>query len=183
VVSTVAGVAKSAGWTDGTNGTATVGQFNSPQGVAVDDRTRIYVADSNNHTIRRISPAGVVTTLGGLPGLAGSADGAGSVVRFNNPQGITVKDGALYVADFHNNTIRRGIITQPVIDCKGAAFNKGHFEFSLSGLLGQPVVVQGTTNLSDWVPLWTNNFGTEALSFSDAQTNPLPRRLYRAVIP
>ena len=183
VVTTLAGVAKVAGGYDGTNGTSSVGLFNGPRGVAVDEATNVYVADYNNHTVRRITPAGVVTTLGGLLNLPASADGAGNEARFYYPEGIAVANGVLYVADSYNDTIRRGIITQPVMAPSGIGFNDQHPVFSLTGLPGQPVVVQGTSNLVDWVPLWTNTLSFEALSFSDLRTNRLPQYFYRAAIP
>jgi sugar lactone lactonase YvrE len=182
-VTTVAGVPRVAGGVDGTNGTSSVGLFNGPQGVAVDAATNVYVADYNNHTIRRITPGGVVTTLGGLLNLPASLDGAGVESRFNYPAGIAVNNGILYVADSRNDTIRRGIITSPFIVPSSVAFANPHISFFLTGLPGQPVIVQGSTNLSDWVSLWTNTLGPGTLSFTDSRTNLLPKCFYRAAIP
>ena len=68
----------------------------------------IYVADSGNNTIRRISPAGVVTTLAGLARHVGGADGAGATARFNYPNSVAVDSrGNVYVADLYNATIRK----------------------------------------------------------------------------
>ena len=68
----------------------------------------VYVADTNNHTIRKITPAGAVTTLAGLAGASGSADGVGSAARFNSPEGVAVDAaGNVYVADTSSNTIRK----------------------------------------------------------------------------
>jgi sugar lactone lactonase YvrE len=104
VVTTLAGLAASSGSADGTGSAA---RFYGPYGVASDSAGNLYVADSNNHTIRQISPAGVVSTLAGLAGSSGSADGAGSAARFYYPQGVaTDSAGNLYVADFYNHTIR-----------------------------------------------------------------------------
>jgi streptogramin lyase len=183
VVTTLAGKAGFAGGVDGTNGTSSVPLFNSPQGVAVDGATNVYVADYNNQTIRRITPAGVVTTLGGLLNLPASVDAAGIEARFNCPEGLTVNNGILYVADSRNNTIRQGVITAPAVVPGGAGFNNHHYGFSLTGLPGQTVVVQCSTNLLNWDPLWTNIFGTGVLSFSDPQTGLYPARFYRAFIP
>jgi sugar lactone lactonase YvrE len=104
VVSTLAGTALAAGSADGTGGAA---RFNGPDGVAVDGSGNVYVADTGNDTIRKISPGGVVATLAGSPGQAGSSDGEGSAARFNQPGGVAV-DGAgnVYVADTGNDTIR-----------------------------------------------------------------------------
>jgi sugar lactone lactonase YvrE len=105
VVSTLAGSAGNAGSADG-NGA--VARFWNPQGLAVDGTGNIYVADTGNNAIRKISPMGQVTTIAGLAGSAGSANGPGPQARFNGPAGIAVdKDGNLYVADTNNHTVRK----------------------------------------------------------------------------
>jgi sugar lactone lactonase YvrE len=105
VVTTLAGQAGVSGAVDGTG---TAAQFNQPGGVAVDGRGTVYVADTFNHSIRMITPGGVVTTVAGLPGSAGSSDGTGAAARFNEPYGVAVDgDGVLYVADTNNYTIRK----------------------------------------------------------------------------
>jgi sugar lactone lactonase YvrE len=105
VVSTVAGQAKLKG---DVNGPGPSALFRWPTGVAVDGNGFIYVSDKRNSTIRVIAPSGVVSTLAGYPGIAGSADGLADSARFSDPQGIAV-DGAsnLFVADCTNNTIRK----------------------------------------------------------------------------
>ena len=78
-----------------------------PSGVAVDASGNVYVADTRNHTIRKVTSAGVVSTLAGLAGSYGSADGTNSNARFYLPQGITVDlSGNLYVLDSGNQTVR-----------------------------------------------------------------------------
>ncbi|HEY4248540.1 MAG TPA: hypothetical protein VGM64_17075 [Lacunisphaera sp.] len=103
-VTTFAGTAGIAGSADGQGATA---RFNFPRGVAIDSGGYVYVADSGNDVIRRISPSGQVQTLAGSAGAAGSSDGSGSAARFDGPSGIAV-DAAfnVYVADTNNSTIR-----------------------------------------------------------------------------
>jgi streptogramin lyase len=97
-----------AGSTEGfVNGTGTNAMFKSPAGVAVDSVGNIYVGDQSNNVVRRITPAGVVTTLAGS-GTAAFADGTGVSASFNNPYGVTVDlGGILYVADQNNHRIRK----------------------------------------------------------------------------
>jgi hypothetical protein len=90
------------------DGAGNASQFNNPGNIAFDSAGNLYVADSDNHTIRMITPAGVASTLAGSPGVSGSADGAGSSARFNQPLGVAVDTaGNVYVADTGNHTIRK----------------------------------------------------------------------------
>ncbi|MEO7730860.1 MAG: hypothetical protein ABIY55_07815, partial [Kofleriaceae bacterium] len=105
VVTTFAGTAGARGSDDGTGAAA---RFLQPTAVAVDTGGNVYVADQLAHTIRKITTAGVVTTLAGSPNSAGAVDGDGAVARFNGPNGIAVDLAKnLYVADEHNHTIRK----------------------------------------------------------------------------
>jgi len=112
-VTTLAGTATQAGSSDGYGANA---GFNAPAAVASDSAGNVFVADTGNDTIRAITPAGLVTTLAGLAGKVGTADGTGSAARFSGPKGVAV-DGAdnLYVADTGNNVIRKvtpaGVVT------------------------------------------------------------------------
>jgi len=107
VSSTIAGTAPLSGSTDGTNGAV---RFNKPYGLAVDSKTNIYVADSNNDTIRQLTLAGtnwVSSTIAGLALSPGSADGTDNAIRFKTPYGVAVDtNGNVYVADSGNDTIR-----------------------------------------------------------------------------
>lgn len=103
-VTTLAGTAGTSGSADATGAAAS---FNGPSGVAVDNAGNVYVADKGNCTIRKVTQAGVVTTLAGTAGVSGTADGTGSSARFNNPEGVAVdSNGNVYIADSGNGTIR-----------------------------------------------------------------------------
>lgn len=102
-IRTLAGVSGIAGSNDGP---ITSASFNAPEDVAVTPDGTIYVADSGNHSIRRIAK-GVVSTVAGRSGIPGFYDGAASAARFNNPTGLAVDpSGRLWIADRANQTIR-----------------------------------------------------------------------------
>jgi hypothetical protein len=105
VVSTLAGLAGASGSSDGTGSAAL---FNGPSGIAVDATGNLYVADTLNHTIRKITSAGVVTTIAGVAGASGAVDATGSAARFHGPQGLALDaSNNLFVADTNNDAIRR----------------------------------------------------------------------------
>jgi sugar lactone lactonase YvrE len=89
------------------NGVGMAARFASPEGVAVDIAGNVYVADTYNNLVRKISPSGVVTTLAGN-GAVGSVNGKGFDASFNYPTGVAVDaEGNVYVADTYNNLIRK----------------------------------------------------------------------------
>jgi streptogramin lyase len=123
VVSTLAGWAGFSGGTDGTGANA---RFNNPYGVALDGAGNLYVADTSNNTIRKVTPGGVVSTLAGVAGISGSADGTGANARFCDPQGVAVDSaGNVYVADTSNYTIRKVTPAGVVSTLAGRAWSAG----------------------------------------------------------
>ena len=81
-------------------------RFDSPSGLAIDAQGVLYVADTGNNAIRRITPDGQVTTLAG-DGNPGDQDGVGAAARFNGPIGVAVDaSGRVIVADTYNDRIR-----------------------------------------------------------------------------
>jgi sugar lactone lactonase YvrE len=104
MVTTLAGTTNS-GSLDGIGSSA---RFNGPQGIAVDLSSNVYVADTENHSIRRITPQGIITTLAGLPGVSGISNGVGTAARFNYPYAIALDNNTnLVVADTASCTIRK----------------------------------------------------------------------------
>jgi len=123
VVTTLAGTARSSGSTDATGSAA---RFNSPYGVSVDSAGNVFVADLLNHTIRKVTSAGVVTTLAGTAGSVGSTDATGSAARFNTPIGVSVDTaGNVFVTDYGNYTIRKVTSAGVVTTLAGTAGSSG----------------------------------------------------------
>src|SRR5439155_11820197 len=152
-VTTLAGSAGQRGSADGTGNEA---RFNGPWGVAVDRAGNIYVADTYNYTIRKITPTGAVTTLAGSAGQVGGVDGVGSQALFAYVEGVAV-DGAgnVYVTD--SNRITKGT---PVFRFQTSTGNltisNGLFQMRLTGPFGSNAVVESSANLQAWTPIQTN---------------------------
>jgi sugar lactone lactonase YvrE len=138
LVSTIAGVRGTKGSSDGPAATAT---FDYMNGIAVDTAGNVFVADTVNNTIRRISSGGIVSTIAGLAGSAGSVDGTGSAARFNSPVGIAIDNsGNLYVTDYGNHTIRK--------------ISSGGTVTTLAGLAGNRASYDGTGNAASFSRPW-----------------------------
>ena len=138
VVSTVAGLAGASGSVDGKGNAA---RFNQPQGVAVAASGILYVADTGNHTIRRIALDGTVSTLAGAAGNPGSLNATGTNAQFYEPEAVAVKsDGSLiYVADTWNHTIRQITSAGVVSTLAGLAGTAGNSNgIGSSALFNQP---------------------------------------------
>ena len=123
VVTTIAGTVGVRGSTDATG---TAAQFHDPKGVATDSAGNVYVGDTYNNTIRKITPAGAVTTLAGTAGAAGSTDATGAAARFGAPIGVAADSaGNVFVADTGNNTIRKITPAGLVTTLAGSVFVAG----------------------------------------------------------
>jgi DNA-binding beta-propeller fold protein YncE len=150
VVTTLAGTAGTRGSLDGTGSAA---RFNNPMGLALGSSGELYLADTDNSTIRKITPAGVVTTLAGLPTIAGLMDGTGSYAWFDQPEGLTVNlDGNIYVADTGNAMIRKvttaGVVTTLALTGTPPA------------IVTQPVNVTVTAGTAAAFSVTTSGYGT-----------------------
>jgi sugar lactone lactonase YvrE len=150
VVSTLAG-GESVGFE---NGTGTKASFKWPHGVAVDNSGNVFVADKGNHAIRKITPAGVVTTFAGT-GAQGFVNGTGTAASFFNPTGISVDNGGnVFVADWGNNAIRK-ITTAGVVSTLAGGESIGFVNgtgtaASFSGTIGVAADSSGNVFVADW---------------------------------
>jgi sugar lactone lactonase YvrE len=103
-VMTLAGLAETSGTASGRGAHA---RFNAPAALVVSNAGAVYVADTGNHTIRKVATNGVTSDFVGYPGMSGFTNGSGIVARFSSPRGITIDgSGNLYVADTGNHAIR-----------------------------------------------------------------------------
>jgi sugar lactone lactonase YvrE len=110
------------------DGPATLSRLNNPGGVAIDAAGTIFIADSGNHTVRKLDAAGVLSTLAGQAGALGSADGVGAQARFRFPRAVAVDGaGGVFVADSGNHTIRH-------VDAQGAVRTVA----GAAGVAGEP---------------------------------------------
>ncbi|WP_306599615.1 hypothetical protein [Geothrix sp. 21YS21S-2] len=108
------------------DGAARFARFRNPRGLAMDAAGNNYVADTLNHTIRKVAADGTVTTVAGNPGVPGSADGQGREARFNTPVGLALDaSGNIYVADFGNATIRKVAVDGTVSTLAGVPGTQG----------------------------------------------------------
>lgn len=144
-VTAFAGTAESMGSSDGPGASA---RFRLPYGITMYGR-HLYVADSGNYTIRKITIAtGAVTTLAGTAGSAGYTDGTGTAAEFGAPWGITTDGTNLYVADMYGNTIRKIVIATGVVT-------------TLAGTAGSPGYADGTgTAAKFYYPMGITTDGT-----------------------
>lgn len=110
------------GFADG-NGSAAM--FNGPRDIIVDSHGTVYVADTGNNVIRKITPAGEVTTFAGS-GNFGNVDATGTAASFSNPSGLCFSGNDIYVADSGNHTIRRITPSAVVTTFAGRPSNAGY---------------------------------------------------------
>lgn len=143
MVDTFAGAAGAAGSVDGKG---SVARFNSPRGIATAPDGSLLVADSGNHTIRRIAADGTVTTIAGVAGVAGSDDGPALTAHLNTPSGIDVDArGEIFVSDTGNNVIRMITSDGQLVTIAGGVGSAAQF----SGPVGIRVIENGAIIVAD----------------------------------
>lgn len=148
IVSTIAGNGTQ-GFADGIGSNAL---FYYPSGIAIDNSGNLFIADSGNNRIRKITPDGTVTTIAG-DGLAGSDDGPVSSASFNNPTGLTIDEfGNLFVTDIYNHKIRKisfdGVVTTLAGGTPGSADGQGA-SASFNNPIGITLASDGNLYITD----------------------------------
>jgi sugar lactone lactonase YvrE len=175
IVTTLAGSAGKRGHSDGSG---TDARFNQPRGLTLDPLGTLYVADTANHVIRRISPGGTVTTLTGVPGQAGSADSSGSTpATFNGPRDVAFIGGndeviVLYVADTDNHVIRSIALYNnraPIVQVRSGTVGVSGANLNVPVQYSLPLSVAGGSN----------EFGLYAYV---VDTNSLVRDVYGSLV-
>lgn len=140
-VKTIAGEGRAGcGSVDGSGGAA---RFCFPSGLAIDRASgNLYVADTGNDTIRKVTPEGMVTTIAGIARKCGATDGPAKTTTFCSPRGIAVDAaGNLYVADTRNSLIRKITPDGLVSTVAGKANTNQTNLGSLPGTIARPTAI------------------------------------------
>ena len=181
-MSTWVGQAGVDGCVDGDRLTA---RFCKPAELALDAQNNLFVADSFNHVIRKITGDGKVSTVSGVTGSNGAVDGSNGQARFFNPYGLAVSPGgALLVADTYNELLRVllppfSLVIQPTNENQAVTI-------AWNGVIGQTYQVQfkNTFASTNWLDLGAPAIATnQNLHQTDRATGVGSQRIYRVIIP
>jgi len=161
-VTTLAG---SAGFSGSADGNGTSAQFAQPSALALDSAGNIYVADTFNSTIRKVTPGGDVITLAGSAGQNGSTNGVGTAARFTYPIGVALDPaGRVIVGDSSNNRISKGVPLFQFLKSSLPSVAGGFFHAVLTGPFGSNAVLEASSNLQSWAPIQTNQIPPDGLN-------------------
>jgi len=186
-VTTIAGEPNQTGSSDGTGSAAL---FNNPTGIAVDPSGDLYVVDSGNDTIRRMTVNGTnwtVFTSAGVAGDTGTADGTGAAVRFKGPNSIAIDAYTnVYISDSLNGTIRGTplfvTVTPAVLQLSKSINGNPAFMLTWTAVVGHNYEVQYKTNMNAVV--WNNLTTLTASNWTGMTSIPIgsdPQRFYRVI--
>ena len=179
-VTTFAGAAGADGSTDGT---LTSARFRSPAELAFDKRGNLFVADSLNQVIRKISTNGIVSTVSGAARIYGANDGVNGAGRFYNPYGLAIgADGGLRMTDTYNELVRTVLVPFTLsLQMSGAAQMA---VISWDAIIGKTYQVQFKNDLTAaWTDLDSSVTATNlSLSATDNATGGSQQRVYRVTV-
>jgi len=168
IISTIAGTGNTSGYS-GDGGLATAAKLYSPNDICIDTQGNLYIADRDNHCIRKVNTSGIISTVAGTGGSLNYGftgdGGVATAAKLNKPQSISVDNlGNLYISDYTNNRIRKvntsGIIStiagngQSAVLGDGPAFYGGDYGVATSASVGAP-----------YGNFWINNFLYVAASY------------------
>ena len=182
IVTTLAGTGSTTPFADGPGTSAT---FSSPQGIAVDASGNVYVADTGNHLIRKITPAGDVDTLAGN-GFPGALDNSvPKAARFNEPRGIAVDSSGstVYVSDNATHIIRKITDAEGVVTLAGVAGGLGAVDgFGIDARFNKPwglaLSASGYLYVADRGDYYGANNLIRKIEVSVVRSLPLPGELW-----
>jgi sugar lactone lactonase YvrE len=164
-----------------TNGDRLQARFSKPAELAFDKHGNLFVADSFNHLIRKISRDGKVSTVTGVAGIDGSADGSNGQARLFNPYGLAIcPDGSLVVTDAYNELIRMVLVPFNV----ALYVSPGNVSVSWDSLRGRRYQLQYQNELSfgSWLDLGLPVTATNLITSVPDDAESAGRRVYRAIV-
>lgn len=174
IITTVAGNG-TANWS-GDGGVATAASLNGPTGIAFDKAGNLYIAERNNHDVRKVTPSGIITTVVGNGNAVYGGDGGAAIyASINGPTGLAFdKDGNLYIADKGNSRVRKidanGIITTVAGNGNGDSSLSGDGGLATASRIGYPESIA----IDEVGNLFIANYGSD---YYNNNANPSIRKV------